>query len=45
MMGVPACIIKLTSYGPEMCQVPNKEFQSLPEQMFLKKGFCKLPGQ
>ena len=35
-------LVKLSSRGSGICQVPNKEFQSLLEQISLKWKFCKL---
>lgn len=35
-MNVTAYFVELSSYGSGMCQVPNKESQSLPEQIFPK---------
>lgn len=45
MMDVAAYLVMLSSYRSGMCQVPNKEFQSLLEQTFLKQGLGKLLGQ
>lgn len=44
MMDIAASLVKLTSYGSGMCQVPNKEFQSPPEQISLKWGFLQIIG-
>lgn len=44
MMDIAAYLVKLTSYGSGMCQVPNKEFQSPPEQISLKWGFLQIIG-
>lgn len=44
MTDIAGYLVKLTSYGSGMCQAPNKEFQSSPEQISLKRGFLQIIG-